>query len=84
VSAVALAPRRERLRPGAGGRCAGDAKDPARGGLTLDELIVGVWEGLAAHSTVACPVCGGAMTPRYGSAPAPVGGRCESCGSTLG
>ncbi|HEU4978862.1 MAG TPA: hypothetical protein VFT42_08210 [Solirubrobacteraceae bacterium] len=84
MSAVALAPRRERRRPGADGRCDRAVQDPARGGLTLDELIVGVWEGLAAHATVACPVCGGSMTPRYGSAPAPVGGRCGGCDSTLG
>jgi tRNA(Ile2) C34 agmatinyltransferase TiaS len=78
--------RRERAlaRPAADGRCAGTVQDPARGGLTLDELIVGVWEGLAAHHTVACPVCGGAMTPRPGSGPAPVGGRCRDCGSALG
>ena len=53
------------------------------GGLTLDDLVVGVWEGLSAHRTVACPACGGAMTPRYGAGPAPVGGRCRSCGTTL-
>jgi hypothetical protein len=53
------------------------------GGLTLDDLLVGVWEGLSAHRTVACPACGGAMTPRYGAGPAPVGGRCGSCRTTL-
>jgi hypothetical protein len=55
-----------------------------RGGLTLDEVIVGVWEGLAAHHAVACPLCGEEMRPRYGSGAAPVGGRCSGCGSTLG
>jgi tRNA(Ile2) C34 agmatinyltransferase TiaS len=53
------------------------------GGLTLDDLVVGVWEDLAAHRTVACPGCGEAMTPRYGAGPAPVGGRCRSCGTTI-
>jgi len=53
------------------------------GGLTLDDLLVGVWEGLSAHRTVACPACGGAMTPRYGAGPAPVGGRCGGCRTTL-
>jgi hypothetical protein len=53
------------------------------GGLTLDDLVVGVWEGLSAHRAVACPACGGEMTPRYGAGPAPVGGRCRSCGTTL-
>jgi hypothetical protein len=55
-----------------------------RGRRTLDEVIVGVWEDLTAHHAVACPVCGGAMQPRYGSGAAPVGGRCTSCHSTLG
>jgi hypothetical protein len=55
-----------------------------RGGRTLDEVIVGVWEDLTAHHAAACPVCGGSMRPRYGSGPTPVGGRCSGCGSTLG
>lgn len=50
---------------------------------TLDDLLVGVWEGLAAHHTVACPACDEAMTPRYSAGPAPVGGRCRSCGTTI-
>jgi hypothetical protein len=53
------------------------------GGPTLDDLIVGVWEGLSAHRTVACPACGEAMTPRYSAGPAPVGGRCGSCRTTI-
>jgi hypothetical protein len=53
------------------------------GGPTLDDLIVGVWEGLAAHRTVACPACGEAMSPRYSAGPAPVGGRCRSCRTTI-
>jgi hypothetical protein len=55
----------------------------ARGGPTLDDLLVGAWEGLLADHTATCPICGGAMTPRYGSGPRPVGGRCAACGSTL-
>jgi hypothetical protein len=53
------------------------------GGPTLDDLVVGVWEGLTAHRTVACLACGEAMTPRYSAGPAPVGGRCTSCGTTI-
>ena len=56
----------------------------AHGRFTLDDLIVGVWEGLSSHHTVTCPVCSGKMTPRYGSGARPVGGRCARCGSTLG
>jgi hypothetical protein len=51
---------------------------------TLDDLVVGVWEGLSSHHTVTCPVCSGKMAPRYGSGARPVGGRCTRCGSTLG
>jgi hypothetical protein len=55
----------------------------ARSGPTLDDLLVGVWEDLTAHRTVACLACGAAMTPRYSAGPAPVGGRCTSCGTTI-
>ena len=50
---------------------------------TLDEIITGVWEGLAAHRAVVCPVCGGEMGPRYGAHARPIGGRCHSCEATL-
>jgi hypothetical protein len=52
--------------------------------LTLDDLLVSVWEGLSSHHTVTCPVCSGKMAPRYGSGARPVGGRCQRCGSTVG
>lgn len=55
-------------------------EDPG-GGLTLDDAIVGVWEGLAAQVTVACPCCGGALRPH--GAPDTVGGRCRDCGTVL-
>jgi hypothetical protein len=62
-----------------------DHREPSAtgGGLTLDELLVGVWEGLSAHHTVPCPACGGALAPRYGAGPGPVGGRCRDCGTTV-
>lgn len=54
--------------------------DTRRGGeATLDELLVGAWEGLSARRPVACPVCSGAMKPRAGAA----GGGCGDCGSQL-
>jgi hypothetical protein len=57
---------------------------PAPGdGPTLDDLVVGVWEDLTAHRTVACLACGEAMVPRYSAGPAPVGGRCHGCGTTI-
>lgn len=49
------------------------------GGATLDELLVGAWEGLSARHPVACPVCAGPMLPRAGAA----GGACGDCGSHL-
>jgi hypothetical protein len=52
------------------------------GGLTLDDAIVGAWEGLAAQAIIACPVCGGGMRPGPGTDEAN-GGRCEDCGTTL-
>jgi hypothetical protein len=57
--------------------------DEVGGEPTLDELLSGVWEELAAHRVVVCPVCAGGMEPQYGVHPQPIGGRCKSCGSTL-
>jgi hypothetical protein len=74
--------------PEIGGRHASVAGDAARtcagglgGGLTLDDAIVGAWEGLAARVVVACPLCGGALCPH--AAPNAAGGRCGDCGTTL-
>jgi hypothetical protein len=50
---------------------------------TLDDVIVGAWEGLAAHRAVACPVCGGNLRPQYGQHALAHGGCCEDCGSAL-
>jgi hypothetical protein len=50
---------------------------------SLDELIAALWEGLEAHQSVACPVCGAEMKPEYGAHARPIGGRCSICGSTL-
>ena len=54
-----------------------------RRGETLEDVISGAWEGLAAHDVVYCPVCHGEMVPRYGSGGTTVGGRCRDCGTTL-
>jgi hypothetical protein len=48
---------------------------------TLDDAIVGAWEGLVARLAVDCPVCGEQrMRPRSEGAD---GGRCGRCGTTL-
>jgi hypothetical protein len=57
--------------------------DDVGGEPTLDAFLSGAWEGLAAHQHVACPVCGGDMTPAYGVHARPIGGRCRSCETQL-
>ena len=54
-----------------------------REGPTLEDVLSGAWEDLTAHRSATCPVCNGAMTPRYGSGPSAVGGRCGDCRSEL-
>jgi ribosomal protein S27AE len=46
--------------------------------LTLDDLIVGVWEDLLSRRPAACPMCGGTMTALDER-----GGACGGCGATL-
>jgi hypothetical protein len=43
-------------------------------GRTLEDVILGAWEALAAGRRAECPVCGGSMSMLHG---------CESCGSEL-
>jgi len=60
------------------------AGDRGGGEPTLDDLIVEVWEGLAAHAAVPCPVCaGGTLRAVYGAHARPVKGICGACGSEL-
>jgi hypothetical protein len=66
--------------PAADGLARARDGDPG-GGPTLDDAVVGAWEGLAARVVVACPVCGGALRPH--AAPGAVGGRCDGCATTL-
>ncbi len=58
-------------------------REPLREEATLDELIAALWEGIDAHQTVACPVCGAEMKLEYGAQARAIGGRCVSCESTL-
>jgi hypothetical protein len=72
------------VRPASGG--AAHAHDGVGGEPTLDDMVVGVWEGLTAQAAVACPLCEGTLRPLYagggGSDPV-VAGRCDRCGTTL-
>ena len=70
-----------RLRPD--GALLGGMVD-AHGRLTLDELITGVWEGLAVRGAVECPVCASPMTlsSRGGGNDQQLG-FCLGCGSKL-
>ncbi len=52
------------------------------GRSTLDELITGVWEGLAVRGAVECPVCGGPMSS-HGDGDDRQAGSCMGCGSKL-
>lgn len=54
----------------------------AHGRLTLDELITGVWEGLAVRGAVECPVCASSMALGSHGDDQQVGS-CSGCGSAL-
>ena len=58
-------------------------KASAREGRTLEDVLSGAWEDLTAHRAATCPICDGAMVPRYGSGPSAVGGRCGECRTEL-
>ncbi|MGH2871796.1 MAG: hypothetical protein ACRDL5_04975 [Solirubrobacteraceae bacterium] len=72
--------------PGPGvatGAGSGPARTVSGGEPTLDALLSGVWEGLAAHAHVGCPLCEGEMRPLYGAHHLPIGGVCQSCGTRI-
>lgn len=50
---------------------------------TLEQLIGGTWSELGRRAVAACPMCGGRLQARWEAGPAPVGGRCDSCGTEL-
>lgn len=60
--------------------------DGVGGEPTLDDMVVGAWEGLTAQAAVQCPLCEGTLRPLYaggGGADPVVAGRCDRCGTTL-
>ena len=52
-------------------------------GPTLDDVISRAWEVLRADVPAVCPTCGGELIPRHSAGAGVVGGRCDSCGTTL-
>jgi hypothetical protein len=64
-------------------RASGSGSADPGGEPTLDSLLSGMWEGLAAHRSVTCPLCGGELRPDYGAHALPIGGRCQSCETRL-
>ena len=83
MSALALEPRVTRGSEHVGVQDARAGVTDLGGEPTLDALVAGVWEGLAAHRSVACPLCGHEMRPDYGAHALPIGGRCQNCETRL-
>ncbi len=83
MSALALEPRVARGVELVGAQRTRAAATDLGGEPTLDALVAEVWEGLAAHKSVGCPVCGEEMAPQYGAQARPIGGGCRSCGTKL-
>ena len=83
MSALALAPRVARGTELVGAQHTRAGATDLGGEPTLDALVAEVWEGLAAHRSVGCPLCGEEMAPVYAAHARPIGGRCNSCGTTL-
>lgn len=54
------------------------------GGPTLDDVVSRTWEVLRAAVPASCLVCGADVEPRDSAGVGFVGGRCDSCGTTLG
>ncbi len=83
MSALALEPRVTRGSESVGVQDARGGVTHLGGEPTLDALVAGVWEGLAAHRSVSCPLCGHEMRPDYGAHALPIGGRCQNCETRL-
>lgn len=87
----APAPQREaeethELAPDATAGGVAHVHDGVGGEPTLDDMVVGAWEGLTAQAAVPCPLCDGTLRPLYagaGGADPVVASRCDTCGTTL-
>lgn len=56
---------------------------PRTGPASLEDVISGAWSTVIAGATAPCPVCAGALQPRWSAGAGVVGGRCADCGTTL-
>jgi hypothetical protein len=84
--AVAAPERKHEHEVGAAAGGAAHVHDGVGGEFTLDDMVVGAWEGLTAQAAVACPLCEGTLRPLYaggGGADPVIAGRCDRCGTTL-
>jgi hypothetical protein len=74
-------------RPPTVRRSRGESVCPPRpepeSGPTLDDVVSRTWEVLRATVPAACLVCGSELQLRHSAGAGVVGGRCDSCGSTL-
>jgi len=53
-------------------------------GMTLEQLISGVWDEVLATGRAACPLCGGELLGRASAHARATEGRCRDCGTTIG
>ena len=72
MNSVATPVRAPEITDEATGRSAPRLFEPS--GLTLEDVVLGAWEDLAAGGPAECPVCRGRLQ---------MSGGCQSCGSEL-
>ena len=53
------------------------------GPASLADVVTEAWATVIAGAPAPCPVCAGALQPRWSAGAGVVGGRCEDCGTTL-
>jgi tRNA(Ile2) C34 agmatinyltransferase TiaS len=53
------------------------------GTASLADVVIEAWTTVVAGAPASCPVCAGALEPRWSAGAGVVGGRCADCGTTL-
>jgi len=81
AAAGATAHALETAEPRTGEREA--AHDRPGDGMTLEELVCGVWDEVLTEGRTACPLCGGELEARASAHSRPTEGRCRDCGTTI-